>query len=130
MTNNLILGSDPVDVIWDLILGEPSSISFNLFENEDLKPLGLHPWQFRGVLFNTEDHMLVELDYKVKNNTLTFFAPGEITAILNRPNYEKQKFVDFDVEGYSDEFDLTSPDNSFGTWTLINGRASVVDPNQ
>ena len=74
--------------------------------------------------------MMVELEYKVKNNTLTVFAPGSVTAILNRPNYDKHKFVDFEIEGYSTDFDLSSPENTTGSWPLVFGKASVKDPNQ
>lgn len=130
MTNTFILGSKDSDFYWNITLGEKSSFSFDIVEDETLKPLSLESWNFRVILFNSEDHMLYELDYDVDGNTITFFVSEDVTSVLSRPKHRKETVLSFDVEGYGPGFDMEKVDNDPKTWTYVTGTVIVTDPNQ
>lgn len=133
MTYTFTLGSNSnqsSDFIWTLAIGEKSFFSFNIVDPETENPVPLTSWKFRGMLFSPHIHSLFDLDYDTEDNEVTFFAPEEITSILNQPDYKKETELSFDVEGFGPGFDSTRGDNDPSTWFFVAGTILAIDTNQ
>lgn len=129
MAYTFILDSDNEEIVWEINLGENSSISVEFFKDNNFNPLDLSSWAIISTIYNPDDHMLFNLDVIVENNVITAYVPEQDTALMNRPNLEKNKILKFDLQGFSETYDFENP-NPPGTFFDIIGKVSVTDQNQ
>jgi hypothetical protein len=119
MTNLILPNTESMHL--NVNRGESYSLSFDLFENTDLKPLDLSSWTFFCTVYNKADHQFYELSYTVDGNSVVFDLPSEITQDLGLPDNLPINSLDFDIQGFSPEVDLVSDDNTLGMWNMIMG---------
>jgi hypothetical protein len=129
MTNTFIFGSKPETITWNITLGQSSSFSVEFFKEDTFTPVDLSTWAIRGGIYNPDDHMMFNLDFVIEGNIITLYVPEQDTAIMNRPENLKNKIIDFDIQGFSPDYNFET-DNPIDTFFEILGKVSVTDPNQ
>jgi hypothetical protein len=113
------LGIKPVNIRWDIVRGDSSSIKVKFLELDETTSVDISEWQFEATAFNNKNKIFddLEVSYSSYNEEVTITANSDLTEFWGTGVSSTVAELTFDLQVIIDPFTI---------WTPIVGTITVI----
>jgi hypothetical protein len=113
------LGIKPVNIRWDVVRGDSSSIRVQFLELDEKTFVDVSEWQFEATAFNNKNKIFDDLDVRYNSYTkeVTITANSDLTEFWGTGVSSTVAELTFDLQVIIDPFTI---------WTPIVGTITVI----
>jgi hypothetical protein len=111
------LGVKPIDIRWDIVRGDSSSIRIQFLELDESTAYDISSWQFEATAFSRKDKVFDELEVTVDGSDVIVTANSDLTEFWGTGITRTVAELTFDLQVVVDRFTIWTP--VVGTITVI-----------
>lgn len=111
------LGIKPVNIRWDVVRGDSSSIKVKFLELDETTSVDISSWQFEATAFNNRERIFDELEVSREGNEIVITANSDLTEFWGTGVNATVAELTFDLQVAIDRFTI---------WTPIVGTITVI----
>jgi len=112
-----VFGTDPVNITWQVIRGDSSSLRIEFLENDEETYFGTSTWTFDSTTYDFRGDVLDQLEVSIYPGYVDIVAPAEITELWGIGYSKSVAELAFDLQ-------VTFDDNTI--WTPVLGTIRVL----
>lgn len=113
---NEIFGADPVNIRWQVVRGDTSTIRVDFLNNDEITFLDISEWSFLASAYDRKTDIVDELEVEAFDGYVIITAPSDITSFWGTTYGGMVAELTFDLE--------VTIDNT--VWTPVIGNISVI----
>lgn len=113
-----IFGADPVNIKWNVVRGDTSSLRIEFFENDEVTAFDTADWDYLATAYDFKADVLDELEVVPGNGYVDIKASSDITANWGTGYGRTTAELAFDLQ-------VTLSDGTT-VWTPVVGTISVI----
>lgn len=111
------LGTKPVNIRWNVVRGDSSSIRVQFLELDEVTSVNISSWQFEATAFNNRERIFDELEVSREGNEIVITANSDLTEFWGTGVSTTVAELTFDLQVAIDRFTI---------WTPIVGTITVI----
>jgi hypothetical protein len=111
------LGIKPVNIRWNIVRGDTSSIRVQFLELDESTSVNISSWQFEATAFNNRERIFDELEVRREGNEVVITANSDLTEFWGTGVSTTVAELTFDLQVAIDRFTI---------WTPIVGTITVI----
>lgn len=112
-----ILGTEPVNIRWNVVRGDTSSIRVQFLESDETTAVDTSTWVFEATAFDNKSQIFDDLDVKVDGTEIVITATSDLTTFWGTGVKTTVAKLSFDLQVTIDRFTI---------WTPIVGTITVI----
>jgi hypothetical protein len=112
-----LLGVKPVNIRWDIVRGDTSSIRIKFLELDEATAYDISSWQFEATAYSKKDRVFDELEVEVVGSDVIVTATSDLTEFWGTGITRTVAELTFDLQIIIDRFTVWTP--VVGTITVI-----------
>jgi hypothetical protein len=110
-----IFGADPVNIRWQVVRGDTSTIKIEFLENDEITTYDTSGWEYLASAYDRKTDIIDELEVEAHSGYVIITAPSDITANWGTTYSGTVAELQFDLEVTIDGM----------VWTPVIGTVSV-----